>query len=161
MVPVSRTAGAARLAGWAREHAVGRSSSRRRPGLDPADNRARLHDLVPSDSDLVVLPEAFARDFGEAGSDVSAYAEPLDGAVRDRAGRRSPRSATPRWSPGCSRPREDPARPYNTLVVRGAATASYRKIHLYDSFGYRESDRLTAGPLEPVRGRGRRASGSG
>ena len=56
-------------------------------GLDPADNRARLHDLVPSDSDLVVLPEAFARDFGEAGSDVSPYAEALDGAVRDRAGR--------------------------------------------------------------------------
>ena len=56
-------------------------------GLDPAANRARLRDLVPTDSDLVVLPEAFARDFGEAGSDVSPYAEALDGAVRDRAGR--------------------------------------------------------------------------
>jgi deaminated glutathione amidase len=33
-------------------------------------------------------------------------------------------------------------------VVRGATKASYRKIHLYDSFGYRESDRLSAGPLE-------------
>jgi predicted amidohydrolase len=28
--------------------------------------------------------------------------------------------------------------------------ASYRKIHLYDSFGYRESDRLVAGEVEPV-----------
>ena len=28
----------------------------------------------------------------------------------------------------------------------GAATADYRKVHLYDSFGYRESDRLSAGP---------------
>jgi predicted amidohydrolase len=28
--------------------------------------------------------------------------------------------------------------------------ASYRKIHLYDSFGYKESDRLVAGDLEPV-----------
>ena len=44
----------------------------------------------------------------------------------------------------------DPARPTNTLVVRGAASAAYRKIHLYDSFGYRESDALTPGPLEPV-----------
>ena len=35
-------------------------------------------------------------------------------------------------------------------MVRGAARADYRKIHLYDSFGYRESDRLTGGPLEPV-----------
>ena len=33
------------------------------------------------------------------------------------------------------------------------AAASYRKIHLYDSFGYRESDRLTAGPLGADRGR--------
>ena len=30
-------------------------------------------------ADLVVLPEAYARDFGEAGSDISAYAEPVDG----------------------------------------------------------------------------------
>ena len=47
-------------------------------------------------------------------------------------------------------PGDDPGRPFNTLVVRGGAEASYRKIHLYDSFGYRESDRLTAGALEPV-----------
>ena len=45
---------------------------------------------------------------------------------------------------------DDPARPANTLVVRGGGTAAYRKIHLYDSFGYRESDRLTGGPPEPV-----------
>jgi predicted amidohydrolase len=45
---------------------------------------------------------------------------------------------------------EDPGRPYNTLVVGGGTRAAYRKIHLYDSFGYRESDRLTGGPLEPV-----------
>jgi predicted amidohydrolase len=32
----------------------------------------------------------------------------------------------------------------------GASRATYRKIHLYDSFGYRESDRLTGGPLEPA-----------
>jgi predicted amidohydrolase len=45
---------------------------------------------------------------------------------------------------------DDPARPWNTLLVRGAAEAAYRKIHLYDSFGYRESDRLTAGPVAPT-----------
>ena len=35
---------------------------------------------------------------------------------------------------------DDPARPVNTLVLAddGRLTA-YRKIHLYDSFGYRES----------------------
>jgi deaminated glutathione amidase len=34
--------------------------------------------------------------------------------------------------------------------VRGGAVADYRKIHLYDSFGYRESDVLAAGKLTPV-----------
>ena len=47
---------------------------------------------------------------------------------------------------------EDPERPYNTLVVadRDGLRATYRKIHLYDSFGFRESDRLTAGEVDPV-----------
>jgi predicted amidohydrolase len=36
------------------------------------------------------------------------------------------------------------------LLVRGAATAAYRKIHLYDSFGFRESDRVLAGDPDPV-----------
>ncbi len=47
----------------------------------------------------------------------------------------------------------DETRPYNTLVVvgpDGTLRATYRKAHLYDSFGYRESDRLSAGPAEPA-----------
>ncbi len=39
------------------------------------------------------------------------------------------------------------------LVAFGPAgdlLASYRKTYLYDSFGYRESDRLTAGDGAPV-----------
>jgi predicted amidohydrolase len=118
-------------------------------GLDPAVNRARLHEVVPADSDLVVLPEAFARDFGEAGSDVSSYAEPLDGPF----GVELERVAALRGSTlvaGMFEVAEDPERPFNTLVVRGAAHTSYRKIHLYDSFGYRESDRLSAGATAPV-----------
>ena len=118
-------------------------------GLDPQDNRARLAELVPDDADLVVLPEAFARDFGEAGSDVSAYAEPLGGdfddAVARVAGERGTTIVAGMFEAG-----PDPARPFNTLLVRGAATTHYRKVHLYDSFGYRESDRLTAGPIDPL-----------
>ncbi len=46
----------------------------------------------------------------------------------------------------------DSDRPYNTLVAvdGGGVRAAYRKTHLYDAFGYRESDRLSAGPVEPV-----------
>lgn len=118
-------------------------------GLDPDVNRAQLRELVPDGSDLVVLPEAFARDFGEAGSDVSGYAEPTDGpfatAVADAAAAHATTVVAGMFEAG-----PDPARPFNTLVLRGAATADYRKVHLYDSFGYRESDRLSAGEVAPT-----------
>jgi len=120
--------------------------------LDPAANREALTALAhqhADDADLVVFPEAFARDFGEAGSDVSGYAEQLTGpfatAVADAAAAHDTTVLAGMFERG-----PDPERPYNTLVLRGAAEAAYRKVHLYDSFGYRESDRLTAGPVEPL-----------
>jgi predicted amidohydrolase len=117
--------------------------------LEPADNRAALERLTPEAHDLVVFPEAFARDFGEAGSDISAYAEPLDGPFATEVARvADARGAT--VVAGMFEQSEDPDRPFNTLVVRGGVEASYRKVHLYDSFGYRESDRLTAGPIAPA-----------
>lgn len=118
-------------------------------GLEPAANRARLHALTPDGADLVVFPEAFARDFGEAGSDVSAYAESLDGPFASAVEEAATAHATTIVA-GMFETGPDPARPYNTLVVRGAARADYRKVHLYDSFGYRESDRLTAGDPAPA-----------
>jgi len=120
-------------------------------GLDPAENRARLAGLVPSGADLVVLPEAFARDFGEAGSDVGPYAEALDGPFATELGAVAASRATTVVA-GLFEAVDDVTedRPYNTLVARGAAHADYRKIHLYDSFGYRESDRLLAGEVHPT-----------
>jgi deaminated glutathione amidase len=117
--------------------------------LDPDDNRERLAELTPDDSDLVVFPEAFARDFGEPGSDLSAAAEPLDGPFATEVARVAAERGTTVLA-GMFETGDDPTRPINTLVLRGAAHADYRKIHLYDSFGYRESDRVTAGPLTPV-----------
>ena len=117
--------------------------------LDAGENRAALAGLTPDDTDLVVYPEAFQRDFGEAGSDLAPYAEPADGpfvaAVADAAAAHDTTVVA-----GMFEVSEDPARPYNTLLVRGAAAAAYRKIHLYDSFGYRESDRVSAGDPEAV-----------
>ena len=118
-------------------------------GLDPAENRGRLRELVPAGADLVVLPEAYARDFGEAGSDVGPFAEPLDGPfARELEAVAADQGTT--VVAGMFETSGDPARPWNTLLVRGAVSASYRKIHLYDSFGYKESDALSAGDLEPV-----------
>jgi predicted amidohydrolase len=118
-------------------------------GLDPEANRARLAQGVTPGADLVVLPEAFARDFGQAGSDVSGAAEPVDGPFGQELARVADAASTTVVA-GMFEVAEDPDRPYNTLLVRGASRAAYRKIHLYDSFGYRESDRLTGGAPEPV-----------
>jgi predicted amidohydrolase len=116
--------------------------------LDPAANRGRIESLVPDDTDLVVLPEAFARDFGEAGSDVGPYAEQVDGPFAEEVARVAALRGTTVVA-GMFERGDDPGRPFNTLVTRGAARHDYRKIHLYDSFGYRESDRLTAGDPAP------------
>ncbi len=126
----------------------------RAASLDPVENRdalAALDDVLAPGTDLVLLPEASMRDFGKPGSDVSAFAERLDGpyvaALTDLARRQDTTVVAGMFETG-----EDPARPFNTLAVvdRDGLRASYRKIHLYDSFGYRESDRLTAGEIEPV-----------
>ena len=115
--------------------------------LDPETNRAALADVSSEGADLIVWPEAFARDFGEPGSDLSSYAETLDGpfsqALRAAAG-----DATA--VAGMFEKGGDPQRPFNTLRLVGAGDASYRKIHLYDSFGFKESEVLSPGEIEPV-----------
>jgi len=127
--------------------------------LDPAENRDRLAALIPDDADLVVLPEGCARDFGVAGSDLRDVAETLDGPFVTEVERLAAERGTTivaglferNDAATSTAPSTGPSTgPYNTVVVRGGARADYRKIHLYDSFGYRESDVLTPGPLEPV-----------
>ena len=111
-------------------------------GLEPSANRELLAELTPSGSDLVVFPEVFARDFGKPGSDLSPYAESVNGAF----GTELARVAKERGATVVAGMLERTASlPYNTLIVRGRVWGEYRKIHLYDSFSYRESDVLAAG----------------
>jgi len=117
--------------------------------LDPAHNRVALSELTPPGADLVVFPEAAVRDFGSPGSDVSEYAEDLDGPFGTTLSAVAADRGTTLVA-GMFERSPDPGRPFNTLLVRGAARAAYRKIHLYDSFGYRESDRLVGGEWDPV-----------
>ena len=109
---------------------------------DPARNRERLVELVPVGHDLVVLPEASQCDFGRPEDDL--HPEDVDGPfARELARLAGDRTLVA----GLFERTED--KPFNTLVVTGRDT-TYRKIHLYDSFGYRESDRLTPGPTQPT-----------
>lgn len=122
--------------------------------LDADDNTRlleRLLDGIEPDTGLVVLPEAFMRDFGPPDDDLGRHAEPLDGPFVSRLVELAVQRRTVLVA-GMFEVSDDPVRPYNTVVVVGpdGLRTSYRKIHLYDSFGYRESDRLTAGPVEPV-----------
>lgn len=117
----------------------------------PAENRERLASVSVPPADLVVLPEVFQRDLGSPDDPLGPDAEDLDGpfvsALVERA-----REHGGTWVAGMVE-RSGDAKPFNTLVVvdGGGLRASYRKIHLYDSFGYKESDRLVPGEPTPVR----------
>jgi predicted amidohydrolase len=125
-------------------------------GLDREENRLRLTQLLDEANarseylDLVVLPEATARDFGKSGSRLAEEAEGIDGPfvglLTDLAGRHGQTIVA-----GMFERADDPDRPFSTVVVvdQTGLRASYRKMHLYDSFGVRESDVLSAGPMEP------------
>ncbi len=122
--------------------------------VDSAANRGlvatRLQALEPGAHDLVVLPEAAMHDFGSPDHDLSAHAEPLEGPFVQLLAEQARRLRTTIVA-GMFETTDD--LPLNTLVVLdpdGRLRATYRKIHLYDSFGYRESDRLTPGTIDPV-----------
>jgi predicted amidohydrolase len=105
-----------------------------------------------SDQHLVVLPEASMHDFGAADAPLGRTAQPLDGRFVAMLAQLAVRYRLTIVA-GMFETSPDESRPYNTLVVLGPTgelVASYRKLHLYDSFGYRESDRLLAGDGSPV-----------
>ena len=120
---------------------------------DSSANRAlvesRLAGLDGS-ADLVVLPEGTMHDFGPTDHDLAAAAEALDGPFVAMLGDQARRLQATVVA-GMFERTDD--LPFNTVVAVApdrSLIASYRKIHLYDSFGYRESDRLSAGDIEPV-----------
>jgi predicted amidohydrolase len=120
----------ARLASWADELLAGPDP---RPGL-------------------VVLPEAVMHDFGAADHDLGSVAEPLDGPFVSAVAAQARRLQAVVVAGMFERDDAD-RRPYNTLVALapdGTLLGVSRKVHLYDSFGYTESERLQAGPVEPM-----------
>lgn len=119
--------------------------------IHPEDNRARIDELTPEGHDLVVLPEAFAREFGspkDGTDDVEKDAESLDGPFGTELARVARERRTTLLAGMFE---QTDGHPFNTLVLTdGIERHTYRKIHLFDSFGYQESDRLSAGEIRPV-----------
>lgn len=114
-------------------------------GPDPIANLALATDAVRRAADagaeLVALPEATMAAFG---TDLRAIAEPLDGPFA--TGLRKVAADTGIVVvAGLFEPAED-GRVHNTLLATGPGVeASYRKIHLYDAFGSRESELVAPG----------------
>jgi predicted amidohydrolase len=118
-------------------------------GEDPSDNLELVRDGVTraaaEGARVVVFPEAMMARFGIP---LGPIAEPLDGpwakgvaAVADEHG---VLIVAGMFTPGT----EDRVR--NTLLVTGAGVhQGYDKIHLYDAFGFRESDTVQGG-ADPV-----------
>lgn len=106
-------------------------------------------------SDLLVLPE-YASGFEPAGTGPQ-HAEPVDGRfvtlLREQAAQHHVAVLAGTLLPG---EQGDPAphgtaRAVNAVIAVDAAgelTGVYRKVHLYDAFGHRESDRLEPGPVD-------------
>jgi deaminated glutathione amidase len=97
-------------------------------------------------AEMVVFPEATMRAFGNSLLDI---AEPLDGPwagrVRSIAGELGIVIIAGMFTPGSSLP-DGQAKVRNTLLVTGPGVdASYDKVHLFDAFGFLESDTVDAG----------------
>lgn len=114
---------------------------------DPAVNLERVRDAMATaagqQADLAVFPEATQVRFG---SDLPRLAEPLDGEFGTGLARAA-RSAGVALVAGVFEPAPD-GRVYNTAVAydgEGELVAAYRKIHLFDSLGERESALVAPG----------------
>jgi predicted amidohydrolase len=122
-------------------------------GRDKDANLRSITELTAqaAGADVVVFPEAAMRDFGARTDDLAGDAEATDGQfvteLRRLAGHHGLYIAAGMFEaiPGDHRI-------YNTLVVvdpKGGLTATYRKRHLYDAFGDKESARIRAGDEDP------------
>ncbi len=114
-------------------------------GADPAANldlvAEAARDAADQQADLLLCPEATMRCFGLP---LGEIAEPADGPwatrLADIAAEHSLVIAAGMFTPA------DDGRVRNTLRVVGAGVdASYHKIHLYDAFGFAESDTVAPG----------------
>ena len=118
-------------------------------GTDPIGNLETVADYTRRAADagarLVVFPEATMCRFGVP---LTPVAEPLDGPWAD-AVRAIAADAGVTVFAGMFTPSTD-GRVRNTLLATGAGVeAGYDKIHLYDAFGFTESDTVAPG-REPV-----------
>jgi len=124
------------------------------PGADTAANLEVMRHLAASAAErgarLVVFPEYSAYFTATMGENWLSAAEPLDGPFASAVSAIAIDLGI-HVVAGMLESTADAARLSNTLVAfdpSGALVAKYRKLHLYDAFGQRESDWVVAGAVE-------------
>jgi predicted amidohydrolase len=127
------------------------------PGADSAANLDVIRELteraVSRGASLVVFPEYSSYFTPELDRGYVDAAQPLDGAFVTGLAALAVRLDV-HIVAGLVERTADDHRFSNTLVVlapTGELVATYRKLHLYDAFGSRESDFVVAGPIEQPR----------
>lgn len=110
--------------------------------------RHRVAEATAEGARLVVFPEATMRAFG---NNLDSIAEPLNGpfakALAELAAAHGVTVMVGMFTPG--RPRDGRPRVRNTLLAAGPdGVVGYDKIHLFDAFGFAESDTVEAGAEE-------------
>lgn len=122
---------------------------------DKASNLAAASALVAraaaDGAALVVLPEYTMSWDARADADtLRDEAEPLDGPFVAGLGALAREHAVTVLAGMTEATGERPANTVVALGPDGALAGAYRKVHLYDAFGDRESDRLAAAAPEPL-----------
>ncbi len=122
---------------------------------DKARNLARISEAAAEanrrGADLLVFPELFMYRW-DGSQSLAEIAEPLDGPFASTVARIA---ADHRMTIVMGMAEQAPGerhRAYNTAAMlspNGELLAAYRKVHLYDAFGYRESDRIVPGDAPP------------
>ena len=119
-------------------------------GTDPGENTTAARGLIAAaaaaGAELVVLPESSLYGTSEAAGAIAAIAEDLDGpfirSISDAAREHRIAVLVGTYE------RRTAGLPFNTLVALdggGNVLGCYRKVHLYDAFGYRESEGISRG----------------
>ncbi|YCK81875.1 carbon-nitrogen hydrolase family protein [Arthrobacter sp. D3-18] len=121
-------------------------------GTDPQRNLEAVRQLMTTaargDAELLVLPESSLYASNEPASVLAGVAQPLDGPFISSVAASAKDLQLP-VVVGTTEANPD-GLPFNTLVAideAGVVQATYRKVHLYDAFGYTESSGISPGVI--------------
>ncbi len=120
---------------------------------DAAANRARVLDLLKdgaeAGAELVVLPEAAMYPLDRPAAEIARVAEALDGPFASALAQAASALGVTAIA-GMFEKVPGERRVHNTVIAVSsqALLGRYRKLHLYDALGHKESDSLVAGPID-------------